>query len=182
MTSTPENEAERMQQIEDRFALMDLVTDYCAAIDDRDLEKFLALFTEDAVLRHRDGVMRLENKPAIRDYYTKRFTEYDFTFHYPHAHRIFFDGPEQARGTVSAHAEMSENGRLIVAAIRYTDRYRREGERWRFAERELAFWYYMPLADLPLGFADGLRKHYRGERIPADLPESLKTDKAVSRS
>jgi uncharacterized protein (TIGR02246 family) len=175
MTSTPESEAERLQRLEDRFALMDLVADYCAAIDDRDLEKFLTLFTDDAVLRHRDRVMQLDGKPAIRDYYTKRFADYEFTFHYPHAHRIYFDNPENARGTLSAHAEMSENGRLIVAAIRYSDRYRREEGHWRFAERELAFWYYMPLADLPSGFADGLRKHYRGQRLSADLPERLST-------
>jgi uncharacterized protein (TIGR02246 family) len=173
MTSTPENESERLQRLEDRLALVDLVADYCAAIDDRDLEKFLALFTEDAVLRHRDGVMGLDGKAAIRDYYTKRFAEYDFTFHYPHTHRISFDGPDKAHGTLSAHAEMSDNGRLIVAAIRYSDTYERKAGRWRFAERELAFWYYMPLADLPVGFADSLRKQYRGQRLPADLPESL---------
>ena len=47
-----------------------------------------------------------------------------------------------------------------------------------FAERVLGFWYYMKASDLPAGFADGLRKHYRGEHLPAELPESLDTYKA----
>ena len=65
-----------------------------------------------------------------------------------------------------------------MAAFRYTDRYRREGGRWRFAERVLACWYYMPLAQLPKGMAADLRKHYRGDVIAAELPESLETYKA----
>ena len=177
----PEGEgslAERVRRLEDRFAIQDLVAAYCRAIDDRDLEAFLGLFTADATLCHRDGVMRLEGRAAIRDYYTTRFAGYGVTFHSPHAHAVVFDGPESASGTVTGHAEMSVDGELVVAAIRYSDAYRRESGGWRFASRELAFWYYMRLADLPSGFADGLRKHYKGERIPAELPESLSTYKA----
>lgn len=168
---------ERLRRIEDRFAIIDLVADYCNAIDDRDLETFLSLFTEDAIVRHRDGAMRLSGKQAIRDYYTARFASYRVTFHYPHTHRITFLDPDRAEGIVNGHAEMSVDGELVVAAIRYTDRYTRMASDWRFAERELAFWYYMKLADLPTGFADAFRKHYRGGRIPADLPESLETYK-----
>jgi hypothetical protein len=79
---------------------------------------------------------------------------------------------------VTGHAEMSEEGRLVVAAIRYADRYLQTGAGWRFAERELAFWYYMDLAELPAGFSDVFRKHYRGERMPAELPETLETFRA----
>jgi hypothetical protein len=57
-------------------------------------------------------------------------------------------------------------------------RYRREDGRWRFAGRELACWYYMPLSQLPLGMATDLRKRYRGEIIAAELPESLATYRA----
>ena len=170
--------AHRVQRLEDRFAIGDLVAAYCTAIDDRDLEKFLSLFTEDASLRHGDGVMRLAGRPAIRDYYTARFAAYGVTFHYPHAQTVVFDGPDSAGGAVTGHAEMSADGELVLAAIRYTDAYRREPAGWRFAARELDFWYYMKLSDLPAGFSNGLRKHYRGGRIPAELPESLESYRA----
>ena len=169
---------QRVSHLEDRFAIMDLGGEYCAAIDGRDLEGFLACFTVDGVIRHADGVMRLEGRQAIRDYYTRRFGEYGVTFHYPHSHTVAIDGQGEAHGVVTAHAEMALAGEAWVAAFRYTDRYRREDDRWRFAERELACWYYMPLSQLPQGMAADLRKHYRGQVIAAELPESLATYQA----
>jgi uncharacterized protein (TIGR02246 family) len=169
---------DRVEQLEARFAIMDLVADYSAAIDCRDLERFLACFTRDGVIRHADRSMRVEGREALRDYYTRRFGEYGMTFHYPHAHTISIDGRQAAHGTVTAHAEMSLDGEAWVAAFRYSDRYRCEDGRWRFAERELACWYYMPLAQLAQGMAGSLRKHYRGEALPAELPESLATYRA----
>jgi len=165
----------RIQAIEDRIAIDDLVSTYCLAIDERDLDRFLSLFTDDAVLRHEDGVMRLEGLPAIREYYTQRFAGYGVTFHTPHSRIVEFVTSDEAAGVVTGHAEMSQDGELVVAAIRYTDRYREVEGRWLFAERVLGFWYYMKASELPRGFADGRRKHYRGQRFPAELPESLRT-------
>src|SRR5690606_17094350 len=73
---------DRVEQLEARFAIMDLVADYSAAIDCRDLERFLACFTRDGVIRHADRSMRVEGREALRDYYTRRFGEYGMTFHY----------------------------------------------------------------------------------------------------
>jgi uncharacterized protein (TIGR02246 family) len=163
---------EKIQRLEDRFAIQDLVASYCSAIDGRDLARFVSLFTDDAVMRHRDGVMRLDGREAIETYYTARFARYGFTFHYPHAVTVNFDSADEATGQVTGHAEMGVEGQLVLASIRYTDRYRRVGRTWRFAEREMAFGYYMKLSDLPQGFRDNLRKHYRGERISAEWPET----------
>lgn len=169
---------DRIARIEDRFAIMDLIATYCAAIDSRDLYAFVACFTQDAVLRHQDGVMHLDGRAAIRQYYERRFQDYGVTFHYPHSHTVVFEGPDTAQGTVTAHAEMALDGEAWIAAFRYTDTYRREDGAWRFAERVLACWYYMPLAQLAQGMAADLRKHYRGELIAAELPESLATYRA----
>jgi uncharacterized protein (TIGR02246 family) len=169
---------QRVAQLEDRFAIMDLVAAYCAAIDGRDLDAFVACFTPDGIIGYADGVMRIEGQDALRAYYTRRFGEYGMTFHYPHSHTVVIDGPDEAHGTVTAHAEMALQGEAWLAAFRYSDRYRREDGRWRFAERELACWYYMPLSQLPQRMASDLRKHYRGEVIAAELPESLETYRA----
>jgi uncharacterized protein (TIGR02246 family) len=166
------NVYEKVQRIEDRFAIQDLVASYCSAIDERHLPRFVSLFTDDAVLRHRDGVMRLDGRPAIEAYYTQRFAGYSFTFHYPHAVTPSFTSVDEATGLVTGHAEMGVEGQLVLASIRYTDRYRRVDNAWLFAERELAFGYYMKLSELPEGFKDNLRKHYRGERLPAEWPET----------
>jgi hypothetical protein len=123
--------------------------------------------------------MRLEGKAAIASYYTQRFAGYGFTFHYPHAVTVSFESPDQATGLVTGHAEMGVEGQLVLASIRYADRYRRIDRAWRFAEREMAFGYYMKLSKLPDGFGDTLRKHYRGERIAAEWPEALETYKRL---
>ena len=169
---------QRLQRLEDRFAIMDLVAAYCSAIDSRDLDGFVDCFTDDAVVRHADGIMRLDGREAIRDYYSARFPGYGVTFHYPHSHTVAFDGPDTAHGVVTAHAEIALDGAGWIAAFRYTDEYRREADRWRFAERVLACWYYLKLSDLPEGLASTLRKHYRGRQLPAELPESLATFQA----
>src|SRR5215204_1881112 len=111
---------ERVKRLEDRFAIQDLVASYCNAIDGRDLARFVSLFTDDAVMRHRDGV----------------------TFHYPHAVTVTFLSNDEATGEVTGHAEMGVDGQLVLASIRYTDRYRRLDSAWSFAEREMAFGYY----------------------------------------
>ena len=176
--STDATLEQRVALLEARFEVMDLVADYCAAIDGRDLERFVGCFTADGVIRHADGSMRIEGREALREYYTKRFGDYGVTFHYPHAHTVVIDGPNDAHGIVTAHAEMALNGEAWLAAFRYADSYRREDGQWRFADRELACWYYMPLAQLPQGMAHDLRKHYRGDVIAAELPESLDTYRA----
>jgi len=162
---------DKLRRLEDRFAIQDLVAAYCEAIDGRALPRLVSLFTDDAVMRHRDGVLRLDGRDAIEAYYTARFANYGFTFHYPHAVTLSFTSADEATGLVTGHAEMGVEGQLVLASIRYTDRYRRVDNAWLFAEREMAFGYYMKLSELTDGFADNLRKHYRGERLPAEWPE-----------
>jgi hypothetical protein len=73
---------------------------------------------------------------------------------------------------------MGLDGEGWIAALRYTDQYRLEGGHWKFSERIIASWYYMRFADLHAGLAADLRKHYRGELLPAELPDSLETYQA----
>ena len=169
---------ERVRRIEDRFAIEDLVADYCSGIDNRDLDRFISCFTADAVLRHQDRVMELRGRDTIHEYYTGRFRDYGMTFHYPHVHTVEVDSDSTAHGVVTGHAEMGLSGEGWIAALRYTDQYLVEDGRWKFAERVIASWYYMRLGDLPEGLGSNLRKHYRGELKRSELPESLDSYKA----
>ena len=179
LSDSPANTLEeRVRRIEDRFAIQDLVAEYCSGIDNRDLDRFISCFTSDAVVRHQDGVMELHGRDAIHEYYTRRFRDYGVTFHYPHLHTVELEDDSTAQGVVTGHAEMGLSGEGWIAALRYTDQYRVEDGRWKFAERVIATWYYMRLADLPKGLGSNLRKHYRGELKSAELPESLDSYKA----
>lgn len=170
---------ERLQRLEDREAIRELVAGYCRAIDDRDLEAFVGNYTDDCVHGQRDRSLHLEGKAALREHYAGRFLEYGVTLHTPHAHVIEFDGPDEAHGWVSGHAEMGLGGEGWLAAFRYLDEYRRVDGAWKFARRELSTYYYLRMADLAEGLGQTLRKHRRGELTAADLPEGLETYRAL---
>ena len=74
-------------------------------------------------------------------------------------------------------AEMHRDGVAMIAAIRYHDMYRRYLGNWRFSERILSFFYYVPAAEyveaLEAGLATRMRA-YRDKSAP-DWPERLPT-------
>ena len=164
----------RIDRLEAESAIRRLVSSYCFAIDDHDLDAVAALFTADARVWSRDGVMDAVGRDAIVRQYEGRFAVLGPSNHVSHDHMIRFgDDPDSADGLLSAHAELYRNDTAMVTAFRYRDQYRREGGKWLFAERELSFLYYVPLADYPgiLGHPDRMRAY--GDSRPADYPELL---------
>ena len=164
----------RLDRIESELAIRALVARYCFAIDDHDLDAVGDLFTEDARVWSRDGVMDAQGRAAIIEQYRGRFAVLGPSNHVSHDHWIRFDGdPDTATGLLSAHAELYRNETPMVTALRYIDVYRREHRRWRIADRQLAFLYYVPLAEYPgiLGVKDRMRAYATPK--PADYPESL---------
>lgn len=173
---------ERVARLEAESQIRQLVARYCFTIDDRDLDGVAALFAEDAVVRSADGVMHARGIPAIIEQYRGRFTVLGPGQHFMHDIAIDFVNADEARGKVSGHAELWRNGTMMVTALRYADIYRRTPQGWRFADREIAFLYYVPLAEYPgiLGLTDRNRAY--PEPRPADFPEALPSWQAYERS
>ena len=67
-----------------------------------------------------------------------------------------------------------------VAAIRYRDDDRREGERWRFRSRALHVMSFVPATEYVEAFGPGfaLRNHIHAKLQPADWPVLLPTWRA----
>ena len=160
----------RIERLEALEAIRNLVSAYSLAIDDRDLGRVADLFTFDARLRSRDGRMDASGREAIIQLYEARYAALGPTFHMTHDHLIELDGPDSASGIVTGHAEVWRNGKAQIAAMRYHDRYRREGGEWRIAAREMLFFYYLE----PRDYAEVLGQRHRvltyGEPGPADWP------------
>lgn len=166
--------AARLDRLEAESAIRALAARYCFAIDNHDLPAVADLFTGDARVFSRDGVMDARGREAIIRQYEGRFAVLGPSNHVSHDHWIRFgDDPDLAEGLLSAHAELWRNETMMVAALRYDDVYRREDGVWRFAERALSFLYYVPLADYSaiLGQADRMRAY--DQPAPADYPEKL---------
>jgi ketosteroid isomerase-like protein len=167
----------RLDRLESRAEIAEIVALYCKACDDRDVPLLRSLFTPDAVVRSKDGVMVSEGIDSVMEMYRGRFEVLGLSVHWTHDHILRFDDadPDRATGEVFGHAESHRNGVSLVASLRYEDSYRRVDGRWKFAERILAFAYYVPVTEYPEALGDSLRQRAYGDRRPADYPESLES-------
>lgn len=166
--------AARLDRLEAESAIRALAARYCFAIDNHDLAAVAGLFTANARVYSRDGVMDATGRDAIVRQYEGRFAVLGPSNHVSHDHWIQFgDDPDRATGVLSAHAELWRNESMMITALRYHDVYRREEGAWRFEERALSFLYYVPLADYPSILGRGDRMRAYGDPAEADYPEKL---------
>ncbi len=152
--------AAKVQRLEDREEIRELIARYGRAVDDRDWEALRAQYTPDAVFDSAAG--RSVGVDAIIDYYDERTSAYVASYHYPHSTELTFVDDDHATGVVCAHAELTIEGDTVMVALRYRDDYRRVGGRWRFHERNTNLLYVLKLAELPTGLADRLRIRWPG--------------------
>jgi ketosteroid isomerase-like protein len=168
---------QRVRRLEDRIEIGELIARYGLVMDDRDMASMPDLFTSDVVIRSRDGGMNATGRDAAIAMFRRRLAALGPSNHVTHDRIITFDDaqPEVAQGMVLSHAELCRSGVAMVTAIRYRDRYRREGGRWRFGERELTFMYFVDAADYvdALGPGVALRNRVFDQPRAADWPEEL---------
>ena len=164
-----------LDRLEARALLQDLVTRYCMAVDDRDLETIVGLFVPDGSFGHH-GTEPAVGHQAIRAHYRRQLSAIPYSVHVADSQLITDLGPDHAAGVVNAHAEMGRLARPpLRAAMRYVDRYRLSEGSWRFESRRLHFWYFAPADKLDAGFSTGQRIQWPGAPRPADLPDRLAT-------
>jgi ketosteroid isomerase-like protein len=167
---------QRLQRIEDRLAIQDLVSSYGILLDNRDYEAVGEMFTEDARFRQHVGDTDVRTREGIKAFYRERLADCGPSYHYHHGHVVDFDDDQHAHGIVTAHAEMGIEGRMILVGLRYHDAYvKGDDGRWRFTDRETWFHYFMPADELPARYSAEIRRTWPGSPLPADLPESLAT-------
>lgn len=165
----------RLRRIEDRLAIRDLQARYTIFIDDHDLASVAPLFAQQGRFRSADGVMDAVGREAICEQYRERFKALRFGFHVTHDHLIDLDedDPDRATGIVSSHAEVVRNDQPMVTGMRYRDHYVREEGVWRFADRLLYFFYYLPATKYIEAMPTPGRMRAYGDIRLADLPEAV---------
>jgi hypothetical protein len=167
----------RLAVVEAKLEIGDLLTRYCISVDDRDMAALADCFTVDGQLIGKDGRDPGIGRAEVMSRYRSRFASLGPTYHWTHNHIITIDEESlaEASGIVLSHAEIWRSGKAYVAALRYEDRYRKEGGRWRIASRTTGFFYYMPFEEYAEGLGDPLRMRAYGDRRPANFPEPLAT-------
>ena len=126
---------------DDERSIRALALAYAHHADRREPELLAALFEPDAPLRM---VWRTGSTPPAESrghrqiaHVVGQLRQFPTTFHFVGNHLVEVTGDE-ATGEVYCEAHhLSADGVDLVMFIRYSDRYRRDGATWRFAEREL---------------------------------------------
>lgn len=148
------NVAERLERLEDRAALGELVVRYFHAVDARAFDALVGLFLADGEFRHPGGAVR--GAAELEAFYREQLARWPATYHYGHGHVVEIAG-DRARGLVDAHAEHVEDGTCVVAGLRYEDEYARTPEGWRFAARTLHIRYFLPWEKLGAAYRHSAR-------------------------
>lgn len=167
----------RLEWMETRAELTDLVTRYGKAIDERDIVGLADLFTEDGRLYSRDRALEAIGRRGILTVYKDVFDRLGPSFHWHHGHLMERDPTDSNRvtGELMAHSETFRKGEQYLAALRYTDEYRRIDGEWKFADRELSFLYFASMADYQAILGRERRVLVYGDERKADWPEGFST-------
>ena len=134
-----EDIAQRVQTLEDIEAIKKLKARYCAGADERDEDKFVGCFTEDAVW---DGgnFGHFEGKAAIREFFGTIPQVLSFAIHYVMNPRIEVNG-DTATGSwyLLEPCTMVEGGEQATWGVaKYEEEYVREDGEWKIRNLILA--------------------------------------------
>ena len=171
---------DRLDRLESKQAISDLVSSYGAACDQHDMKKLIGLFTENAEYDSPNGSMKCVGKKNIEEMFIEIFKTRGPSFHWTHDLIISINKEDLsiADGIVYGHAETTREGEISLAAIRYDDEYSRQEGEWYFSKRSITFHYYFKTEEYTNTFNKLNRVSMGGEKIAADFPESLEVWKA----
>ncbi len=127
---------QRIQKLEDRAEIQDLVARYFKVTDDDDEQSLADCFTHDARFI-ATGFEGGTGRAGVMEFLKSARSTMQQTVHTPNYVHINFQGPDAAEGTVMAHLEIGIGGTTVYAAVRYLDTYAREDGKWRIATREM---------------------------------------------
>jgi hypothetical protein len=137
----------RLERIEGRDEIRELVARYCLALDMRDLDALVGLFPADVrVGRDRTG------RRALRDWFDQTLREqFTGTAHVTGNHIVEFDDADHAHGVVYSRNEHETGPEWVIMTMMYWDRYERIDGRWYFRRRLPLYWYATDLNRPPIG-------------------------------
>jgi hypothetical protein len=145
--------AGKVAKLEARFALQDLVANYFLRVDARTYDTLADVFTPDGEFAFAD--MKASGREGLLEFWKRRISNYEFTYHYLHSHVVTELGDDIATGIVTGHAEHGINGTCVLAALRYDDQYSCEQGIWRIRRRVLSTRYFLPWDQLAGQFHEG---------------------------
>ncbi|UVO49711.1 nuclear transport factor 2 family protein [Sphingomonas sp. SUN019] len=142
----------RIDQLESRFAILDLTSDYCLGFDKRDWERFIGIWWEDAVWEVGPPFGNFDGHEGItRAVHDILWPAWKQSTHYNTNLRVTFDGADQASGVSDVDCiGTTADGQAQTVAATYTDDFERRGGVWKIARRHVKMHHFSPLVGITL--------------------------------
>lgn len=126
----------RIQALEDRQALEQVITDYLIAVDDlSSVDDVMRVFTDDAVFdMSKIGYASIEGSPAIREFFDGVFASMRHHAHY--ATNFSLDALQDSMARCRTHVigrGVTQEGERVVFYLQYHLEMRRESGTWKIA-------------------------------------------------
>jgi gamma-hexachlorocyclohexane dehydrochlorinase len=135
-----------------RFALRDLVSDYCHGFDKRDWERFLAIWWEDCVWDIGPPFGRFEGHSGIHEaVHDILWPAWNLSTHFTTNLRVTFEDQDHADGLCDVYCiGNTSDGQAQTIAATYTDRFERRGGTWKIRTRKVTMHHFSPLVGIRL--------------------------------
>jgi hypothetical protein len=136
---------QKLQELEDRIAIRELIDQYAFCADTRNAEGQMAIFTKDTNFevfmdeKVADPTQVIKGRKNLRPVFDD-LNQYLSTMHFNGQSTVKIEG-ESATGTTycrAYHLKVQDGvQRLMIATIRYFDKMVKQEEIWLFSERKL---------------------------------------------
>ena len=147
----------RLDELESRSAMRDLVTNYCMGFDNHDWDTFISIWHEDAVWDIGPPFGSFEGHAGVKEaVYDVLYPAWRETHHLTTNLKIAFTDADHARGVCDVDC-MGANPDNVVQMVgaTYTDDFERRDGVWKIAKRTVTMHYFNPMPGLEMSAPEG---------------------------
>ncbi|GAB3629728.1 Bile acid 7-alpha dehydratase [Pandoraea terrae] len=166
----------RLQSLEDRFALQDLITRYFVCADNDDYPGLEATLAPDVIFS-ASGFGDAVGREAVMEFLISSRKQMGLTVHTPNYLLMDELAEDRAKGQVGAHLELSRSGKALFGAVRYIDEYIKLDNEWKIRARSMLIIHISPWEDVGSSFTSDLTVRWPGYApLPSELPKRKAKD------
>ena len=138
--------AERLDVLEDREAIREVVANYCRGVDQKDEMLFLSIWEDDAKWTIGDPFGNIVGIEQIRETLRGVWGVLPESHHFTTNTTINVTGRTRASAISDVDCTATDqNGRAILIAATYLDDLRKTDGAWKFVERKVKIHYWTPV-------------------------------------
>ena len=145
--ATVEKLVRRIDELESRAAIRDLVTDYCLGFDRHEWDRFISIWHPDAIWEIGPPFGTFTHHAGIRKAVEESlYPVWRETHHLTSNLRLTFSDADHARGlcNVDCMGATKDNVVQMISAT-YTDDFSRRDGVWKIAKRAVVIHYFNPI-------------------------------------